>query len=51
MIHVDTPFEHEFFDMARAEGIGHVPADTRYNNVLREVGPLEAYYRQSEKDS
>jgi hypothetical protein len=24
MIHADTPFEHEFFDMARAEGIGHI---------------------------
>src|SRR6266699_3349550 len=43
MIHVDTPFEHECFDMARAEGRGHVPADTRENDRWREVGTLEAH--------
>ena len=28
MIYVDTPFEHEFFNMARAEGIGHTSGHT-----------------------
>jgi hypothetical protein len=43
MIHVDTPFEHKFFDMARAEGIGHLPADTRENDLVWEVGTLEGH--------
>src|SRR5438132_4140349 len=42
VIHVDTSFEHEFFDVARAQGVGDIPADTHQNNVLREMGPFEA---------
>ena len=41
MIHVDTPFEHEFFDMARAQGIGHLPADPHQNDLWGEMGTFE----------
>jgi hypothetical protein len=42
VIHVDPTFLHEFFDMARAQGVGDIPADSHENNVLREMGPFEA---------
>jgi hypothetical protein len=43
MIDVDPAFEHELFDMARAQGIRHIPADAGQNDFWREVGPLEAH--------
>jgi hypothetical protein len=42
VIHVDTALEHEFFDMARAQGVGDIPAHTHENDVLWEMGTLEA---------
>src|SRR5262249_12014384 len=42
MIHVHTPFEHEFFDVARAQRIGQIPADSRENDGLGGMGSLEA---------
>jgi hypothetical protein len=47
VIHVDAALEHEFFDMARAQRIRHIPADTRQNDFLGEMGPLEAHGHQS----
>jgi len=41
VIRVDTTFEHEFFDMARAQGIRHIPADTGENDILWNMGPLK----------
>ena len=43
MIHVDPAFKHQFFDMARAQRIRHIPADTGQNDCLREVGTLETH--------
>jgi hypothetical protein len=43
VIHMDPTFEHEFFDMARAQGVGDVPADAHENDLLRKMRPLEAY--------
>ena len=34
VIHSDTSFEHEFFDVACAQGIRHIPADARENDIL-----------------
>jgi len=42
VIHVDPTFQHEFFDVARAQGVGDLPADTQQNNVWREMSPFEA---------
>src|SRR5262249_32129576 len=41
VIYVDSTFLHEFFDMARAQRIRHVPADTHQNDLFREMGPFE----------
>src|SRR5882762_4339979 len=41
VIHVDTALEHEFFDMARAQRVGHVPADTGQDNLLGKVDTFE----------
>jgi hypothetical protein len=43
MIHVDTAFEHQFFEMACAQRTRHIPADAGQNDFRREVGPLEAH--------
>lgn len=36
----DAAFEHELFDMARALWGGDVPADTRQDDILGEMGSL-----------
>src|SRR5712691_3453608 len=33
---------HQFFDMTRAQRVGHIPADSHDNDILWEMGPLEA---------
>src|SRR5262249_34402537 len=33
-IHVDPGFQHEFFDMARAQGIRHIPAYAHENDLV-----------------
>jgi hypothetical protein len=38
----DPTLLHEFFDMPIAQGIGHVPPHTHENDVLWEMGSLEA---------
>ena len=43
VIHEDTPLAQEFFDMARAQWIHHVPTDPHQNEVLGEVGSLETH--------
>jgi hypothetical protein len=42
VIHVDPTFKHEFFDVARAQRVGDIPADAHQNNVWWEMGPIEA---------
>ena len=42
VIHVDSTFEHEFFDVARAQGVGDIPADAHENDVLGKMRSLEA---------
>jgi hypothetical protein len=43
MIDADTPLEHEFFDMTRAQRIGQIPADPDQNDLLGEMGTFEAH--------
>ena len=43
VVDVDPTFLHEFFDMAIAQGIRHIPAHAHQNDILREMGPLEAH--------
>jgi hypothetical protein len=43
VIHLNPTFLHEFFDMARAQRIRHIPADACQNNILWKVGSLEAH--------
>src|SRR5262249_48502267 len=43
MIDAAPTFEHEFFDMPRAQGMRHVPAYTHENDVLWKMDPLEAH--------
>jgi hypothetical protein len=38
---VDPAFEHEFFDMARAQGVGDIPADAHKNDILGKMRPLK----------
>src|SRR6266850_3570509 len=38
----DTPLFHQLFDMTVAQGIRHIPAHTHEDDILREMGPLEA---------
>jgi hypothetical protein len=33
VIHLHPPFLHEFFDMARAQRIGQIPADPHQNDL------------------
>src|SRR4029077_6337742 len=35
-------FFHEFCDMTRAQRVGHIPTDSHENDLLGEMGPLEA---------
>src|SRR2546425_1089931 len=37
------PLLQEFFDMPIAQGIRHIPAHPQENDILREMGPLEAH--------
>src|SRR5262245_49388575 len=41
VIDLDPPFLHEFFDMARAQRIRHIPAHPHQNNLWGEMGPFE----------
>jgi hypothetical protein len=41
MIHLYPPFLHEFFDMARAQWIRHIPADSHQNNLWGEMRSFE----------
>jgi hypothetical protein len=41
VIHVDPTFLHEFFDMACAQGIRHIPADSHQNNLWGEMRSFE----------
>jgi hypothetical protein len=43
VIHMDTTFEHKFFDVARAQEVGDIPTDARQNDILWEMGPLKAH--------
>src|SRR4030095_2900502 len=43
VIHLHSPFLHEFFDMARAQRVRHIPADAHENDVWWEMSPFEAY--------
>src|SRR5215467_13107832 len=42
VIHVHPTFLHEFFDMACAQWIRHVPPHTHENDLLRKMCPLKA---------
>jgi hypothetical protein len=44
VIHVDATLEHQFFDMAGAQRIRHIPAHTHENDVLWKMGALEAHH-------
>jgi hypothetical protein len=41
VIHLYPTFLHEFFDMARAQRVRHIPADPHQNNLWGEMGPFE----------
>jgi hypothetical protein len=41
VIHVDPTLEHEFFDVARAQRIRHIPADPHQNDLWGEMRPFE----------
>jgi hypothetical protein len=43
---MDPAFAHEFFDVARAQWVGDIPADACQNNILWEMDPLEAHSHQ-----
>src|SRR5882724_9606107 len=47
VIHINTALAHELFDMACAQWIRDIPADTRQNDFLWEMGPLEAHSHRS----
>ena len=38
---MDPTFAHEFFDVARAQRVGDIPADACQNDILWEMGPLK----------
>jgi hypothetical protein len=40
MIDWDSTFLHEVFNMARTQRMGHLPPDTRENDILRDMGTL-----------
>src|SRR5262249_28576782 len=41
VIHLHPAFLHEFFDMARAQWVGQIPADPHQNDLCGEMGPFE----------
>src|SRR5262245_50346890 len=43
VIHLHSPFLHEFFNMARAQRVRHIPADAHEHDVWWEMSPFEAY--------
>src|SRR5262245_11202282 len=43
VIYLHPTFFHESFDMARAQRIRHIPPHAHENDLLWEVGPLEAH--------
>ncbi len=43
VIDLHATFKHEFFDMACAQRVGDIPTNTRQNDLLWEMGPLEAH--------
>jgi len=43
VIDVDTALEHEFFDVARAQRVGHIPPDACQDDLLWEMGTFEAH--------
>src|SRR5262249_1876207 len=42
VIHVDPTFQHAVFDVARAQRVGHIPADAPQHNVWWAMSPFEA---------
>jgi hypothetical protein len=42
VIHLNSTFRHEFFDVARAQGIGPISADAQENDILGEMDTLKA---------
>src|SRR5881296_1943256 len=47
VLHVDPTFKHELFDVARAQGVGDIPADAHEHDILWKMRPLEAYRHRS----
>src|SRR5262245_52952036 len=43
VIHLNPPFLHEFFNMARAQRIRHIPTYAHENDILWEMNALEAH--------
>jgi hypothetical protein len=43
VLHVDTPFAHAVFAVARAPRVGDRPADARATDLRWDMGPCEAY--------
>jgi hypothetical protein len=43
MIHVHSALAHEFFNVSCTQRVGDIPAAPRQNDVLWEMGPLEAH--------
>ena len=41
VIHLHSPFLPEFFDMARAQRVRYIPADTHENDVWWAMSPFE----------
>src|SRR5262249_40231884 len=41
VIHMDAPFEHEFFNVTCTQGEGDIQADAHQNNAWREMAPLK----------
>ena len=41
VIHLHPPFLHEFFNMARAQRVRHIPEDPHQNNLWGEMGTFE----------
>jgi hypothetical protein len=47
VIHLHPTFLHAFFDMACAQGIRHIPADSHQNNLAGEMRSFEGYPRKA----
>src|SRR2546421_12808856 len=50
VIHLHPPFLHEFFDMARAQRVRHIPADPHQNNRKRSQGCILCNTRMTPRD-